>query len=276
MEKYLFNDGINGVREVQSREELQQLAENADSRLAKVWVYSSNEWISLAEFSTLFPAPAAQKRNGTAREKGPPQKPAPRAAQKSFGTGFRLLLGAALSLCIFLVYNFTRDKWEPMEEIRIRPARPENAPLIDVDSLITQLEAGRGQRLDKTTRTNLRIRNNWPDQILLSAQVRRDSSKSGIRYHDIEFVLDNATGYQLDELELEWAVWRGNDQRHKGELRFENIDYSRPARQSLPGIFVGDSMSIRIRSIRAASFHFCYSHDKQSNYGNLNDRWFCR
>ena len=70
MEKYLFNDGMNGVREVQSREELQQLAENTDSRLAKVWVYSSNEWISLAEFRTLFPAPAAQKRNGTAKEKG--------------------------------------------------------------------------------------------------------------------------------------------------------------------------------------------------------------
>ena len=98
MEKYLFNDGMNGVREVQSREELQQLAENTDSRLAKVWVYSSNEWISLAELRTLFPAPAAQKRNGTAKEKGLSQKPAPRAARNTFGTGFRLLLGASLSL----------------------------------------------------------------------------------------------------------------------------------------------------------------------------------
>lgn len=276
MEKYLFNDGVNGVREVQSREELYQLAENADLRVAKVWVYSSNEWISLSQFKTLFPGLPAPKRNGIAPDKRLPEKPAPRAARKSLSTGFRLRLGALLTLCIFLVYNFTRDKWEPVQEIRISPARPENSPLLNTDSLIAELEAGRGQRLDKTTRTNLRIRNNWPDQILLSATAQRDSSKTGIRFHNIEFMLDNATGYQLQELELEWAVWRGNDLRHSGELRFENIDYAEPARQSLAGTFVGDSMSIRINSIRAPSFHFCYSHDKQSNYGSLNDRWFCR
>ena len=52
MEKYLFTDGTNLVREVQSKEELYTLIQSSgDSGKIRIWIFSTSEWISYTEFS---------------------------------------------------------------------------------------------------------------------------------------------------------------------------------------------------------------------------------
>jgi hypothetical protein len=180
------------------------------------------------------------------------------------------------AVAILLVYNFTRLQWRALPELSLKASRPANAPPIDADSLQAVLESRRGTPLDKVTRTNLRIRNGWPDRILLSLRVQRDSSSAGIRFQPTEAVLDNATGYLIDDADAELNIWRDGRPIHTEPIRFEKINYTEPGRRQLSGNYVGDSISIHFITIGSKAFNFCYSADKQSNYGNLNDRWFCR
>ena len=57
-------------------------------------------------------------------------------------------------------------------------------------------------------------------------------------------------------------------------VQFSNIGYVLPMKRTMSGSYRGDSISVSFLSIKAKSFNFCYSADKQSNYGNMNDRWF--
>src|SRR5687768_18499793 len=52
MEKYLFTDGTNVIREVQSKEELLTLVQSAgDPGKIRIWIFSTCEWITYTEFS---------------------------------------------------------------------------------------------------------------------------------------------------------------------------------------------------------------------------------
>lgn len=275
MTKYLFNDGTNQIQEVHSREDLDKLAAPADPQRASVWVFPSDEWMSLARFRALYPA-VQQGQTTVARQDQRPEAPVMPPPRKGLAMGWKLLMGAVITAGILLIYNFTQHNWERIPDLTVRPERPENSPPINIDSLVATIEAARSTRLDKVTRTNLRIRNSWPEQILLSLKTERESSSSGIRYHSLQFTLDNATGYQLDEVEAEMSIWRNGMVDRKETVTFEKVNYTEPGKRTIDGQFVGDSISVRVLQAKAKSFNFCYSHDKQSNYGNLNDRWFCR
>lgn len=273
MEKYLFNDGTNVIREVQSREALNALlAGVTDKEKASIWIYNTHEWMSYAAFMGAQPASEKNADRQKQTDPSPVLKPAPRH--------FRWLRNAALAFIaiagILLVYNFTRVKWTSLEPLTVVPVRPDNSPFINIDSLVQTIEWSRGQKLDKVTRTNLGIRNNWPDQILLKAQVSRDSSTAGTRFHDLLITLDNATGYQLDEVVAEWSIWKDQRLVSSDTIRFEKINYTAPLQRTVVGEFRGDSLSVKVERIRARVFSFCYAADKKSNSGNLNDRWFCR
>ncbi len=278
MEKYLFTDGTNVVREVQSKEELQSLMQaSGDTGKIRIWVFSTSEWISFAEFSkhnisNNLPLKKAEK----AERKTEPvaiHKP-PKAKQSSWPLKLFIMLITAGA--IFLVYNFTREKWHHASPLTIEAGYPENVPQMNIDSLLFEIEMTRGQKLDKVTTTNLRIRNSWPDRVLLKLTTDRDTSLSGSKFFNLEVAIDNSTGYHIDKAVVEVKNWKNSSLVNTDTVYFSNINYTAPVRSKLNDEYRGDSLSVSFLSLKAKSFNFCYAYDKESNYGNFNDRWFCR
>lgn len=279
MEKYLYTDGTSGVKEVQSAEELKTLVQACnDPSTISIWKFNTSEWIGYADFSKTFDLSAKpvntitttiqQHTNGTA-----PALQNKRPWLKKF-LFFIVAVGAG-----FLVYNFTKIKWEKAGSIELMAQRPDNSPALDVDSLIQTIEATRGQPLDKYTRTNFRIRNTWPDKISLKLSAELFTNRSTNRYSDIELSIDNSTGYNLDNAVVQLNVWKKESDslriNRTDTVQFSNIGYVLPMKRKLDDSYRGDSISVSFFSIKAKSFNFCYSAEKQSNYGNMNDRWFC-
>lgn len=278
MEKYLFTDGTNVVREVQSKEELHTLIQSSgDPGKIRIWVFSTSEWITYTEFSKrsvtkVFPI----KKTPVKEEKKKEAIPVTLKKRERYTGPIKFFIVTLTGAAIFLVYNFTRVKWHTASSLQITAARPENSPLINVDSLIQAIETERGQKLDKVTFTNLRIRNTWPDRIELKLRSDRDTSQAGTKFYNIEISIDNSTGYNIDNAVVELKEWKNGFENNIDTLHFSNIGYSELSNRKLPAEYRGDSLSISFLSIRARSFNFCYSFDKESNYGNFNDRWFCR
>ena len=277
MEKYLFTDGTNVVREVQSKEELQTLIESSgDPGMIRIWIFSTSEWITYAEFSKRSVAKVLPLKKAIINE-GKMKKPAVAGKPARQYTGsVKFFIVLITGATIFLVYNFTRVKWSTISPLHITAARPANTPLMNVDSLIQMIEAARGQKLDKVTLTNLRIRNTWPDRIELQLKSDRDTSQAGIRFYNIELSIDNSTGYNIDNTVVELKDWKNNEVNSIDTFHFSNVGYAALANRVLAAEYRGDSLSVSFLSVKAKSFNFCYSSDKESNYGNYNDRWFCK
>ncbi len=274
MEKYLFTDETGGIKEVQSDEELNTAIQAASRpEKIKIWIFSTNEWISYADFSKRSRIIAKKSNPVPIQVHAADKISSPPAKEKSWlkKTVLFTLAGAT----VFLVYNFTRIRWEKMTPLSLRAAQPANVPITNADSLIEWVEFIRGQKLDRVTKTNFRIRNTWPERILLQLDAERDTSHLGTKYHDIQFILDNATGYLIDEAIVKLTVWKNNEM-NSDTFHFNNTGYATPAMRTIEKEYRGDSLAISFFSIKAKSFNFCYSADKQSNYGNLADRWFCK
>src|SRR5450432_1926266 len=179
MNKFLFTDGTNGVREVQSQEELQNLVESATRPdTIRIWLFSSNEWISYVDFRKQFPAIIKKDKPAVIIAGALPAKR--QARTKRWLKKALYVTGAAIG--IFLVFNFTKIKWEKADPVSFTAIRPSNVPQMDIDSLISEIEYNRGQSLDRNTRTNFRLRNTWPDRIELSLHSERETSNTASRY----------------------------------------------------------------------------------------------
>jgi hypothetical protein len=276
MEKYLFTDGTNVIREVQSKEELNTLIQSsADPAMVRIWLFNTSEWISLADFNKRSNKFISSERKVAPvieikEQVKPPRKFIIRGLLK------KALIGIIVAAAILLVYNFTKVTWQKTSPLSIIAERPANNPVTNVDSLIETIEALRGQKLDKITRTNLRIRNTWPDLLQLQLTADRDISREGLRYYNLELSVDNSTGYNIDNAIVKLAVWTNSQISSSDTLRFSNIGYASPARRKIEGVYKGDSISVSFTSVKSKVFNFCYSSDKKSNYGNYNDRWFCK
>ena len=270
MEKYLFTDGTNGVREVHSQEELKKIVESAARPdLIRIWVFNTHEWISCTDFNKQYSFSKKQTPDNTIIKRKQIAVPARRWLSKT-------LLFTITGAAIFLVYNFTRVEWKKAMPVSITADRPANVPLMDADSLIQEIEMTRGQKLDKITRTNLRLRNTWPERILLQLNAGRDTSSAGSRFHDVELTIDNTTGYNLDNAIVKLTAWKNNEVSATDTFRFGSISYAMPAKRIIKDSYRADSLSVSFSSLKAKAFNFCYSTDKKSNYGNNTDKWFCR
>ncbi|HKZ68051.1 MAG TPA: hypothetical protein VJ111_16905 [Chitinophagaceae bacterium] len=278
MEKYLFTDGTNVVREVQSKEELHTLIQSSgDPGKIRIWIFSTSEWITCTEFSKRSVAKAIPlKKTALKEEKKQESVVAARKPQRKHTGALKFFIAVLTGAAIFLVYNFTRVKWHTASSLQITAARPENSPLVNVDSLIQIIEATRGQKLDKVTLTNLRIRNTWPDRIELKLKTDRDTGQAGTKFYNVDISIDNSTGYNIDNAIVELKEWKNDALNTVDTLHFNNIGYSALSGRKLDAEYRGDSLSVSFLSVKARSFNFCYSYDKESNYGNFNDRWFCR
>lgn len=265
MEKYLFTDGISGVKEVSSATELEELIRSASHpELIRIWVYPAASWISRAEYYSRKKTDKPLTRPDVL-----PSTPSRRPWRKA-------VLPILILLALVVGYNFTRIKWTRVAALQLEAVRPDNAPYLDTDSVINFIETVRGQKLDKITRTNLRIRNDWPSQILLHLAAARDSSTTGIRFQDIHITVDNATGYLLDQAIVRLTLYRDHQKVASDTFHFDRVGYTTPLTRVSDTIYKGDSIAVAFQAIRARSFNFCYAIDKQSNYGNMADRWFCK
>lgn len=263
MEKYLFTDGISGVKEVASGRELEELIRSAPRpELIRIWVYPASSWLSYAEFRR-------QRKSDK-----PVSIPTPVAKPRSGIPWRKALVPILLLLALLVVYNFTRVQWTRVAALQMDAARPANAPYLDTDSIINFIESVRGQKLDKMTRNNLRLRNDWPSQFLLKLDASRDSSTAGIRFHNIRITVDNATEYLVDEAIVRLSVYRDHQKILSDTFHFNQVGYAAPVVRTVDTLYKGDSVAVAFQSIRARSFNFFYTIDKQSNYGNLADRWF--
>src|SRR5690606_12899734 len=173
-----------------------------------------------------------------------PQEPPvlSRPKPKSLHLAWKLVMTVLFVSIGLLIYNYTRNQWIADTDISIQAPRPENNPPVDIDSLINSIEVARQTKLDKTTRTNLRIRNHWPDHILLKLQAARETNHKGTRYSNIELTLDNATGYLPDEATAEITVWKNGDVEKTATVEFSKINYTKPAKKMLEPSYVGDSI----------------------------------
>ena len=288
MEKYLFNDGTGGVREVQSAEELLALVQSsADPSKIRIWIFSASQWISYSDFSKgIFTGKKSYNfnvepaiRSIKAEQLNGNRKPLSLKSNRQWLKRFLFLI--TLSIVVFLVYNFTKINWEKNGTLDFDASRPANSPLINVDSLIQIIETRKGQPLDKITRTNFRLRNTWPDKINLKITADVFTNRSTNKYSNIELSIDNSTGYNIDNAVVQLAVWsknKANEYRFSKSdtFRFANIGYVLPMKRRIQDSYLGDSISVSFFSIRSRALNFYYSSDKQSNYGNNNDRWYCR
>jgi len=274
MDKYLFTDGITGIKEVHSREELEALAgASSQPEKIRIWEFSSHEWINYAVFSknsTNYPGKDLVLAKATDGESTRQNNPGKKWLKKF------LYLSVVIATA-FLVFNFTKIKWENAGTQYIYATRPANMPVMDLDSLIWVIEEQRGQKLDRSTRTNLRLRNSWPDRVLLQLTATKEISKNdGARFSGVQVSIDNTTGFNLDNAIVKLAVWKDNKINTTDTFRFNNIGYAKLASRELVKTYRGDSIAVSFQSIRARSFNFCYSSATKNEYGDHYDKWFCK
>jgi len=277
MEKYLFTDGTNVIREVESERELQALIDAAaDPGKVRIWMFNTSEWVTLTAFQKsrkLF----IGKETEVPQAKNEKTRPIQAVSNPRSGHLKKAAFMVTGCVAIFLIYNFTKVTWSKADSVEINAIRPANTPVLNLDSLIQAIEWSRGGKLDKVTYTNLRIRNSWPDRLELKINADRDTSTAGgTRFYNLHVSIDNSTGYLVNEAVIEFHIWNEGNRMHTDTLMFERLGYANLSQRNVEGVFSGDSLSVSFLSIRAPSFNFCYSAEKQSNYGNLNDRWFCR
>jgi len=272
MDKFLFTDGVTGVKEAQSAEELENLIESSEQPgKIRIWIFNSNEWISLTAYRKHYPALTKRERTSIVVPVDPNALP----VRRSHWVKKTLYLVAAVT-GVFLVFNFTKVSWETAEPLRSTAIRPTNMPQMDIDSLITVIEVDRSKLLDKSTRTNLRLRNTWHDRLLLQVGASREKSSAGSRFFDVNISVDNTTGFLVDKAIVRLLVWKNNKSSVADTFHFNTIRYEKMASRQTDMRYRGDSISVDFEYIRAKSFNFCYSENIKNDHGSHNDRWFCR
>lgn len=280
MDKFLFTDGTGEVREVESQDELESLLKSvAQPEKIRIWLFSSSEWIGYAAYRKQIPA-SVRKEKPAIDTPGQYSASSNVAVAAKTGTKRRLFtkaiyaIGAAAG--VFLVFNFTKIKWEKADPVSSIAARPANVPEMDIDSLIYEIEDARDVTLDRSTKNNLRLRNTWPERIELRLNSERETSNAGSRYFAATVSIDNSTGFVLDNAVVKLSVWKNNKISLIDTLRFNNVRYDKVLKRQLADTYRGDSISVSFESIKAKAFNFCYSAAIKNNSGNYNDRWFCR
>lgn len=279
MNKYLFTDGTNEVKEVESQPELENLiAATANPDKIRVWLFSTNEWINYAAYRKLFPAIFRNEKVLVHTTSEPVTSNSPIITKAGKGKQWlkKMLYTIGAAVGVFLIFNFTKVKWEKDNPVNIAAVRPANVPDMDIDSLISEIEDARGTTLDRTTRNNLRLRNGWPERIELRLNSEKEKSNVGSRYFNLDVSIDNSTGLNLDNAVVTLAVWKNKKLNVIDTIQFSNIRYDKIITRRLADAYRGDSISVSFQSIKAKAFNFCYDAAVKNNSGNYNDRWFCR
>lgn len=300
--KFLYNDGSGKVREVASKEELDyHLGISPDKSKVRVWLYHSSKWItyedylkSASGFKTIKEEPPTQIETPKPVKTAPVVSPfvpsPPPSAHKEKRVRPQTVtkpLQFILNICIVLVVAggvyaalfYNTKEWTEPNSFEVTAARPANSPPVHADSLIQTLEVKEMRTLDKLTKMNLRLRTNWPEKIVCSLQgaqekhLKKDSIK---RFRNLELIVKNFTGYELDDMVVAVEVWKKDEVVKTDTFHITSIGFREPHTQNITNSYKGDSLTVHIGSIRSFGLNFCYSYDKPTISGNPNDKWFCK
>lgn len=272
MDKFLFTDGFSSVKTAESSEELESWIESSHyPGSIRIWVYSTSEWINLADYRKQYPLEIKKQKIVSSPSQGlPPAKPSKTHWSK------KLVFTALAAASVLLIFNFTRINWKSAGIMNFTAARPDNVPVMDIDSLITDIEFDRGQSLDRSTRTNLRLRNTWPERILLQVSAEKETSSAGSRFSNLTLSIDNTTGFPVDHAVVKLILWKNNKINDLDTFHFNKIRFDKLATRRTDEFYKADSLSVEFESIRAKSFNFSYSSMIKNPPGEYSDRWFNR
>jgi hypothetical protein len=263
MQKFLFTDGTNGVIETFSLEELKtQIDNSSQKQKIRIWKFNSSEWMSYESFQKIFSLqqpqlqvmPVEPGRNGNRWLK-------------------KFLFVGMLAALTILIVNFTSVKWEKAADLETIAPRPQNVPFVDVDSLIGTIEWYRGRFLDKSTRTNLRTRNTWPDLIDLRLHSQKETSSTGTRFSNPTISIDNNTGFPIDKAIVTLFSWKNGESSEIDTLSFQQLSFEESNKRTLDRTIRADSISVSFSVIKAKSFNFSYSSKAKLKEGAY-DPWF--
>ena len=133
MDKFLFTDGTNGVREVHSKEELLALVQSATNHsLIRIWPFGSNAWMTWPVFQSAYAKFLSQTVQPVHEVPASGQVPPKRSYQP-------LLLLPVLLIGALLIFNFTRADWKESGSLSTTSPRPANVPVMDPDSLALEI-----------------------------------------------------------------------------------------------------------------------------------------
>jgi hypothetical protein len=298
--KFLFNDGSGKIRELSSKEELDYyISISPDKQKLKIWLYHSSSWISYEEFlkraathkspwngkpETVQPAVVIEK---SIAPTPPPPAPAIKEKKRHAQTVTKPLQ-LLLNICIVLVVAggvyaalfYSQKEWTDPQFFDTTASRPHNTPPLNADSLIHMIEVKEKRTLDKLTKMNLRLRNNWPEKIVLTLQGQQQThlkNDSIRRFENLQCIVKNFTGYTIDHAVVMLQVWQSGSPKIQDTFRLEQIDHRGDAYTlNISNTYKGDSLTIRFSSIRSFGLNFCYSYEEPTISGNPNDKWFCK
>ena len=136
-----------------------------------------------------------------------------------------------------------------------------------------QEDAERERRNQELTAKNMQYRNNWANYITANTGTYSYMAIGGIS--DLGITVSNSTEYSLDEVNVEIYYIQANRETFKTEtISLNNITPNSSKRVGAPNSDRGLSVKIRIVSITAKSFKFCYNAYGAGN-GNPRDSWQC-
>src|SRR5687768_3093303 len=272
MKKFLFTDGLDGVKTTESNEELESWIKSSPyPGNIRIWIFATNEWINLAAYRKKFPV-TVKKQKSTS---GEAEKTVISKQSKTHWSK-KLVFTALAAASVLLIFNFTRINWKSAGLMTFPAARPDNVPTMDIDSLISEIEFNRGQSLDRSTRMNLRLRNSWPERILLVVSAEKESSSAGSRFSNLSLSIDNTTGFPIDQAVVKLILWKNNKISDLDTFHFNKIRFDKLATRKTAEYYKADSLSAEFESIKAKAFNFSYSSIIKNPPGEYNDRWFNR
>lgn len=280
--KFLFNDGSGSITEVYSNDELNILINNTiHKEQIRIWRYSTSQWIGYEEF---LKSQNRSEFQGSLTLPNKQEEPIGENAPKKITNLLGIVKMSVVVIGIIggifiLIYVFFTKEWTDPTPVTAFAERPLNSPKVNTDSLVGVIEVTEFRTLDKLTKTNLRLRNNWPEKIVLSLQYDRSQHKRDAtlsKFINTGINIENLTGYDLEEAVVELKVWKFHEVIKTDTFHFKAISYTAPSIRYTGQEYQGDSLSVNFRTIRSLGLNFCYSYERPAHSGNPNDKWFCK
>lgn len=141
---------------------------------------------------------------------------------------------------------------------------------------LTNLQSSVSQKEHEETMEKLKqaeTRNRWSDFIKLETGDYRTSAFGGIS--DLDLAVSNSTEYVIDEIEVEIDYIKESGGVYKTEtVVFKNLPVNVKQTKYAPESSRGTSVDVRVKSITAQAFNFCYNIYRTGVSGD--DPWKCQ
>lgn len=254
MRKYFLHDGTNE----KGPYSLEELAGQFITSKTKVWHEGLEEWITAGQIEELqslikhLPPPIS----------GYPQSPSyfpeERKSYARYWWGTAIVLAVIVIGVLIYKYSETSQAVASLQQ--------------DLEQKDNEA-AERQRKNEELTAKNMAYRNNWEKYIGLVQGDYTYRELGGIS--GLDLTIKNNTEYRLARVEVQVAYIKTNGGLYKTEtVLFENVKARSEMTLYAPDSDRGTSVEVRIKSISAPAFKFCYDAAGEGN-GNSEDPWKC-